>query len=93
MTWRCVGGGVCLGPRTVLRGCGSRYILALFPPGPKGEAGRVVPLPGPPGAEGRPGSPGIEGPQGTFRVLFHLEIKSKHSCIFLTLTMDLAPNR
>lgn len=48
-------------------------VLALFP-GPKGEAGKVVPLPGPPGAEGLPGSPGFQGPQGTLKVLVHLEI-------------------
>lgn len=36
-----------------------------FLSGPKGEAGKVVPLPGPPGAEGLPGSPGFPGPQGT----------------------------
>lgn len=32
--------------------------------GAKGEAGRTVPLPGPPGADGLPGPPGFPGPQG-----------------------------
>lgn len=50
-------------------GCAPHYVLDLFSPGLRGEAGRVVPLPGPPGADGLPGSPGFQGPQGTFRVL------------------------
>lgn len=39
--------------------------------GPKGEPGKVVPLPGPPGAEGLPGSPGFPGPQGTVGIPAH----------------------
>lgn len=54
-------------------------VLALFFPGLRGEAGRVMPLPGPPGADGLPGSPGFQGPQGTFRVLLHLEIELEPS--------------
>lgn len=49
---------------------GSCDVLAFFSAGLRGEAGRVMPLPGPPGADGLPGSPGFQGPQGTFMFYF-----------------------
>lgn len=50
----------------------SSFVFALFfSLGPKGEPGKVVPLPGPPGAEGLPGSPGFPGPQGTIGIPAH----------------------
>lgn len=62
----------------------SHCVLTLLFPGLRGEAGRVVPLPGPPGTQGLPGSPGFEGPQGTFRILLHLEKQLYQFFIFFT---------